>query len=81
MILREIIEEHKPTLVRKVISEEASKQVRHALESVVAHGTGRNAYIEGYSVGGKTGTAQKVNNGSLYGRKLYFIFYWLFTCG
>ena len=46
-----------------MISEETSKQVRYALESVVALGTGRNAYIENYRVGGKTGTAQKVNNG------------------
>ena len=49
--------------VRNVISEKTSKQVRYALESVVALGTGRNAYIENYRVGGKTGTAQKVNNG------------------
>ena len=59
----EIIQQNKPEVVRTVISEETSKQVRYALESVVALGTGRNAYIENYRVGGKTGTAQKVNNG------------------
>ena len=60
---KEIIEEFKPTIVRKVISNETSNTVRMALETVVAYGTGRNAYIEGYRVGGKTGTAQKVKNG------------------
>ena len=55
--------ENKPTLVRKVISDETSKQVRYTLESVVTNGTGRNAFIDGYRVGGKTGTAQKVDNG------------------
>ncbi len=59
----EIIKENNPQEVRKVIREDTSKQVRYALESVVALGTGRNAYIENYRVGGKTGTAQKVNNG------------------
>src|SRR5690606_5076936 len=49
--------------VRQVISEKTSQQVREALESVVAKGTGRNAYIDGYRMGGKTGTAQKVVNG------------------
>lgn len=48
----------------RVISEDTSKLVRHALESVVANGSGKNAYIENYRVGGKTGTAQKVNNGA-----------------
>ena len=43
-----------------MISEETSSKVRHALESVVAKGTGRRAFIDGYRVGGKTGTAQKV---------------------
>ena len=52
-----------PEFVRQVISEETSKQVREALESVVAKGTGRNAFLDGYRVGGKTGTAQKVVNG------------------
>ena len=59
-----VIVENNKTLVRQVISEETSKEVRRALESVVANGTGRNAYIEGHSVGGKTGTAQKVKNGA-----------------
>ena len=52
-----------PTLKRKVIGEESSKLARYALESVVANGSGRNAYIENYRVGGKTGTAQKVEAG------------------
>lgn len=60
----EVLKSIEPVLKRKVISEESSKLVRLALESVVAQGTGRNAYINGYSVGGKTGTAQKVANGA-----------------
>ncbi|WP_055107468.1 stage V sporulation protein D [Paenibacillus ihumii] len=59
----QVVDEVKPTVVRQVISEETSKQVRSALESVVANGTGGNAFIDGYRVGGKTGTAQKVVNG------------------
>jgi len=59
-----VVKENKKTIVRKVISEKTSKEVREALESVVTNGTGRTAYIEGYRVGGKTGTAQKVLNGS-----------------
>ncbi|PZD93894.1 stage V sporulation protein D [Paenibacillus sambharensis] len=59
----QVVDTIEPEAVRKVISEETSKQVREALESVVAKGTGRNAFIDGYRVGGKTGTAQKVING------------------
>lgn len=51
--------------VRRVISEETSLKVRQILQSVVDNGTGRNAKIEGYAVGGKTGTAQKYDK---YGR-------------
>ena len=59
----EIIKENSPKFVRNVISDNTSKTVRMALESVVALGTGRNAYIDSYRVGGKTGTAQKVKDG------------------
>ncbi|SEK94914.1 penicillin-binding transpeptidase domain-containing protein [Paenibacillus sp. OK003] len=57
----------KPKVVRQVISKESSKLVSGYLEQVVADqtiGTGRNAYIEGYRVAGKTGTARKVVNGT-----------------
>lgn len=48
---------------RKVISSETSAIMRLALEHVVAKGGGKSAYIEGYRIGGKTGTAQKSENG------------------
>ncbi len=49
-----------------LIKKEASELVRYALESVVANGSGRNAYIENYRIGGKTGTAQKVGSDGRY---------------
>lgn len=52
-----------PVAKRRVISEETSKEIRHALESVVAQGSGKNAFVESYRVGGKTGTAQKAKDG------------------
>lgn len=55
-----------PQVKNRVISADTSKKVREALESVVANGTGRNAYVDGYRVGGKTGTAQKVAPGGGY---------------
>ena len=58
-----IILKNEPTQIRRVLKEETSKLIRYTLESVVANGTGRNAYIENYRVGGKTGTAQKVSDG------------------
>lgn len=58
-----IIEQTKKKKIRQVISEKTSRIMRHALESVVAKGGGKSAYIEGYRIGGKTGTAQKVQDG------------------
>ena len=58
-----IIKEYNPVLKRKVISSKTSAIMRLALESVVAKGGGKAAYIEGYRIGGKTGTAQKQENG------------------
>jgi len=62
----ETVEQMLPQLKKQVISEETSSLVRSALESVVAEGTGRGAYVEGYRVGGKTGTAQKVGTDGRY---------------
>ena len=56
-----------PTLKNSnLIKKETSELVKYALESVVANGSGRNAYIENYRIGGKTGTAQKVGSDGRY---------------
>ena len=51
-----VIQENEPVLVRNTISEATSEKMRRALESVVALGGGKAAYIDGYRIGGKTGT-------------------------
>ncbi len=50
---------HETQEVRQVLSESTSAKLREMLESVVANGTGKNAYMAGYRIGGKTGTSEK----------------------
>jgi len=54
----EVIGENKPHIIRKVISPETSKKLREILGKVVEEGTGKKSKVRGYSIGGKTGTAQ-----------------------
>lgn len=52
-----------PEPIRQVVSKSTARQLRGILEKVVTDGTGNRAYIEGYRVAGKTGTAQKAGKG------------------
>ena len=65
-----------PKAVRQVISESTSRQVREILEQVVGdmnEGTGRNAAVSGYRIGGKTGTSEKVSLEAQTGKKEYIV--------
>ena len=60
---REIIKQFEPEVIRRVISEDTSLRMKNILAHVVAEGTGRMARLSKFKVAGKTGTAQKVENG------------------
>ncbi len=53
-----MVEAFEPKVVRRVISENTSRTLREILEGVVSEGTGKNAYVEGYRIAGKTGTSE-----------------------
>lgn len=59
-----VIETVEAEVVRKVISDSTSRTMRAALESVVSNGTASGAYVEGYRIGGKTGTSEKQPRGN-----------------
>lgn len=68
--------EREPKTVRRVISEATSEKVRGILEQVVGdpnEGTGRNAAVLGYRIGGKTGTSEKVSLEAKTGQKEYIV--------
>ena len=59
-----VVEKKQPEKVRQVISEETSNTMCSILESVVSKGGGKNAYIAGYRIAGKTGTSEKIPRGN-----------------
>lgn len=59
-----VIKNIEPTVLRKTISSETSTFMRNALAEVVSNGTARKAQVEGYTIGGKTGTAEKLPRGN-----------------
>lgn len=56
-----VVKTYETTVKRQVISAETSEAVASMMELVVADGTGRNAYLQGYHIGGKTGTSEKID--------------------
>ena len=59
-----------PTMVRRTISEETSAVMRTLMESVVTEGTAKNAAVAGYSIGGKTGTSEKIDVFDVNGQRV-----------
>ena len=59
-----LVENYDKILVRRTISNETSDEMKRILKEVVENGTGKKAIVEGYEIGGKTGTAEKLPRGN-----------------
>ena len=59
-----VVETKDPVLLRKTVSSETSDQIKEYLQAVMDYGTGQNAQVEGYDIGAKTGTAEKLPRGN-----------------
>jgi stage V sporulation protein D (sporulation-specific penicillin-binding protein) len=70
-----VLTKKEPQVVRRVISSATSEEVKRIMELVVTEGSGINGYIEGYRIGGKTGTAQKVGPNGRYISGEYILSY------
>ncbi len=66
-----VVKNVEPEIKRQVISEETSELVCSLLEEVVTVGSGKNAYVKGYRVAGKTGTSEKIDDYVATGVKTY----------
>ncbi len=60
----QMVKEFPPVIARKVLSPEAAATMRYILNGVIENGTGKKARVEDLKVGGKTGTSQKIENGT-----------------
>ena len=69
----DVVQQTEPTVKRQVISAEASATMCQLMQSVVLEGGGRNAYVAGYAVGGKSGTSQKLDSEDEKARVASFI--------
>ena len=58
------VEEIEPTVLKRTISDETGDMLKNYLEFVVSDGTGKTAGVDGYRIGGKTGTAEKLPRGN-----------------
>ncbi len=66
-----VVEQYEPKVVRQIVSEKTSETMCNLIESVVSRGTGGNAYVAGYRVGGKTGTSEKRDKSIAEGKDFY----------